>query len=413
MATNTAAATEENRPKYPELHDIPQVTLQEAKEQIMLSIECNQRRGTIVLVSESGVGKTQVCAQIAQETNRRLMPIHTAQWSLLGAGIPLRTADDFFKIAVPDIFPKPEEDALILFDELNRGPKHTINMFFTLMEDGRIFNYLMPHNCIIVGTMNPATAQYAVTVLETEAAFRRRIKFMYVVPDVKGFLKHASSPRFHASSFCENAKDKPCHPNLLSYFKAKPSNIYDVKAKDQNKQYCCPAVIETVSEDLYNMEYKHISIHDTYALNRIGASLGTTMALEIIAHLKDSAVTLSADDVLNNFPKVKRSVTALIRKNMHEKLVDLSINVVNLMFATTPPVETTAVNFLDFCTELPKEIAHSVLTSLAETARQNKAVPYLNSLMGELQNYDHWADLQIAMDANHLAVEKGIQKAKE
>lgn len=401
----------EGQVKYPELHDIPQVTLAEAKEQILLSLKYNQRRGCVVLVGESGLGKTQIFPQIAQETGRKVLPIHTAQYGLMGAGIPLRTEDDFFKIAVPDVFPKHTDKAIIVFDELNQGLKHTLNMFFTLMEDGRIFNYNIPKDCLVAATMNPATANYAVTTIENNAAIRRRVKFFYIIPDFKGFLAHASSPAFHQFSSCDSAKSRPCFPELLNYFKAKPSNIYDIKAKDNNKQYCCPAVIETISEDLYNIDMAGISLHGEFAQNRISASLGCTMAAEIVAHLKDSSITLSAEDVLNNYKKVKKAVKSLVSNNMHEKLTDLCMNVLSLLFASTPDVPSAAINFLTFCGELPQEITLAMLTNMRETAKQNDALPYLNKLMAEFQKHDAWSNLQIAIDNSHIKIAESIKKS--
>jgi len=404
------ASKEEEKvvPKYAELRDIPQVTLAEAAAQIRLSLEFHQRRGCIVLVGDSGIGKTQIWSQIAHDTGYTVVPIHTAHWGLMGSGIPVRTLEDFFKVAVPEIFPKGDEKKIILFDELNRGLKHAINQFFTMMEDGRMFNYVVPKQCLVAGTMNPSTAEYNVTSIENEAAIRRRVKFFYVLPDLKGFMKHAATERFHL--FGQGAaKDKACHPGILDYFRAKPNNIYDWKALKEQKQYNCPANIETISEDSYNMEAKGIPLNSEFAMQRFAASIGVTMASELSAHLKDSSLTIGADDVLRRFSKVKNAIQKMVDNAMHEPLADLDQNVLRLMFATTPDVEDTAKNFLKFIELHPLEMAGAMLFQMRSIAEENKSEEYLNSLMRELQDYDSWCNLQLEIDNNYRGMEEKIR----
>jgi len=394
-------------PKYADLRDIPQVTLAEAAAQIRLSLEFHQRRGCIILVGDSGIGKTQIWSQISHDTGYEVVPVHTAHWGLMGSGIPVRTVEDFFKVAVPEIFPKGDEKKIILFDELNRGLKHAINQFFTMMEDGRMFNYVVPEQCLVAGTMNPSTSEYNVTSIENEAAIRRRVKFFYVLPDLKGFMKHASTERFHL--FGKGAaQGKACHDGILSYFKAKPDNIYDWKALKSQKQYNCPANIETISEDAYNMEARGIPVHSEFALQRFSASIGVTMASELVAHLKNQDMTIGADDVLRNFGKVKSAIKKMVEKSMHEALGDLDQNVLRLMFATTPDPEETARNFLKFIELHPLEMAGAMLFQMRQIAEENKAIEYLNALMRELQDFDSWCNLQLEIDTQFRKMDENV-----
>jgi hypothetical protein len=398
---------------YPELRDIPRVSLAEARRQITLSMKYNQRRGCIVLVGESGLGKTQVFNQIAREEGYKVMPIHTAHWGLMGSGIPMKPDNnDFFKVALPDIFPKPGDRAIVLFDELNRGLKHAIAMFFTMLEDGRMFNYELPDECLVCGTMNPATAAYAVTQIENEAAIRRRVKFLYVQTEVKGWITYASSPAFHADSKSRAAKDRPCHPGVLSYFRSKPKNIYDQKALDEGKQYTCPAVIETISEDVYNMEAENIGLDDDFALHRIAASMGMSMGMELAAHLADSSVTLSADDALYRVKSIKNKLKKLGDNvtGKSEILVELSQNVLKLLFADAPPVETIGDSFIEFCTLLPQEVASPMLQRMHHEAEAAGQKAYLFALMRQLQTNKQWKKLHLAINADHNEVQDEVTR---
>lgn len=393
---------------YAERMDIPQVTLAEAKQQILLSLKSKQRRGCIVLVGESGLGKTQIFSQICREEGYNLKPIHTAHWGLMGSGIPRKAEGEFFDVAVPSIFPKKKEKAILLFDELNRGLKHAIAMFFTMLEDGSMFNYRLPDECLVAATMNPDTAAYHVTNIENEAAIRRRVKFLYVVPDFTGWYKHAQTPIFHAES-SGPAKDKPCHPEVLAYFSAHSKRLYDDKARDQGKQYICPATIETISEDAYNLQSEGLSLIDEAARVRFSASIGITGTIQLQEYIKDSTLVLDANDVIGKYSKRTQKAIQKLAIDQQEKLADLCENVLTLMFAQKPDAKKTAPRFLNFCKDLPPELSANMLFQMKETAVQANARPYLDELMGQLQDYEDWIQIQLQLDKSHRKLEDGLR----
>ncbi len=394
---------------YPERLDIPQVTLAEARDQILLSLKSKQRRGCIVLVGESGLGKTQIFSQICKDLGYTLKPIHTAHWGLMGSGIPRKAEGEFFDVAVPSIFPKPGEKSILLFDELNRGLKHAIAMFFTMLEDGSMFNYRLPDDCLVVATMNPDTAAYAVTNIENEAAIRRRVKFLYVISNFQGWNEHAKTTAFHAG--CTGpAKDLPCHPDILAYFQANAKLLYDDKAREQGKQYVCPATVETISEDAYNMAKDGIPLNKEFARVRFAASVGLTAANQLVEYIKDSTIMLGANDILDGYTKrAQKAIAQLTQNGQQEKLGDLCENVLTLLFSETPPVKKTAKNFLKFCTDLPNETAANMLFQMKASAAQANARPYLDSLMGELQDYEEWISIQLELDEVHRGMDGGLR----
>lgn len=399
--------------EYPELHDIPRITISEAKQHIQMSLASKQRRGTIVLVGESGIGKTQIFDQISADEKVRIYPIYTAHFGLMGAGIPMTKDVDsgFFKIAVPNGFPKDGERAIVLFDEVNKGLRHSIDMFFTMMEAGVLFDYRLPETALVCATMNPATANYAVTQIDTDVAFRRRVKFFYVIPDFKGFLTHAESKRFHDSDKESLGKSLPCHPEILSYFRAKPANVYDFAAKDAHKQFACPASIQTISLDAYIMDMAKIPLTGKLALSRFSASIGMTMATELLGHIKDNSTTINAEDVLLDFDRVRGAVKKMVKQEMREKLTELNLNVLKIMFATTPEVKTSARNFMEYIQIQPKELVTAMLQQMRKIAKESAAEDYLRSLMDTLQDNDLWVKIVVEIDSNHKEMDGLLQKS--
>lgn len=397
---------------YSEQLDIPQVTLSEAAMLLRLQIEFMQHRGPLILVGESGIGKTQMIHQVARDEKYDVRVINTAQFGLMGTGIPLKAVEEFFKIAVPEIFPRKGENSIVFFDEINRGLKHAIAMFFNMLEDRRMFNYVLPDSCIVAGAMNPATLNYQVTPIEKEPAIRRRLKFLYIIPGVRGWLNHAETPEFHRGSKGP-AKNKPCHPSILSFFRAQPKLICDAKTRDAGKQYTCPATIETISEDAYILDAKRIPLDGEVARMDFGSSIGLTVATQLLTHIKDSTIMIGADDILYRYKKASKGVKHMVAKHLHEPLADLCVNVLTLMFADASPtkIKTVSGNFLKFCLDIPNEMRANMLFQLKETAVQNNAQSYLDDLMGVLQEEEKWIEIQKSIDKSHRDVDDKIRKA--
>lgn len=388
---------------YTEKYDIPTVSMTEVQEQLRLTLEAQQFRGTIILVGDSGVGKTEIIEELAEDFGMRLCIIRTAQFSLLASGVPMTKNIDegFFKIALPTIFPKPGEKAILLFDELNQGMQHSLATFFSLLETGEMYGYTLPEGCIIVGTMNPATAQYAVTQIESNAALRRRLKFFFINHSQRAWLEYAKTSRFHRRDRnmpMFKGDSVPCHPKIYAYYRINPNKINDDNAREQSKQYTCPATIQTVSLDAYVLDAANIPLHSPTALSRFSSSIGYSSAQRLVAFLEDQDSIVDPQKLIdtesNEFLKVKR----LAQKSRSDVLSDLALNYVSMIFTTNHPVEKIAQSLLALLALLPEEIRATLQSQLAPTAKKERSLTYLRSLMLELSRHKAWVDMNIQTD---------------
>lgn len=396
---------------YADLYDIPRATIGEIRDQIKLSLKYRQHRGAIVLVSEAGIGKSSIVHQIAREEGYRVCDIRTAHYGLMGAGIPStkNQKKDFFDIVLPSIFPQPGEKAIVMFDELNQGLQHAIAMFFSLIEDRRMFNYTLPDDTLVVGMMNPAGAKYSVTMIENNAALRRRIKWFYGIFSYSEWLKHAQSEEFHASDMACLGEKRACHPLILDFFTANPRSVYDEIAREANKQYCCPAVTQTLSLDCYNMERAGMELDSDEAQMRLAGSCGVTLAKRISDYASDPNASINPKDVLTNFKKVKRRVRRLA-ENKQDKLAELNHNVVQRLFTLDVPAEKVAPNLLDFFGTLPNSMRQTILSSMNSAAKAAKKMDYNEDLIRVLSSdyADEWIDITVALDASDREVNKAL-----
>jgi hypothetical protein len=401
---------------YADQYDIPRVSPSEAIHQIKLSIANSQFRGVFCLVGQSGVGKSQIVHQLAQDMNlSRVADVRTAHFSILGGGVPTLQGDDnrFFNILLPPQFPDTDESALLHFDEINQGMQHAMAMFFSLLEDRLLYDYKLGDKVTIVASMNPNTANYVVQNIESNAALRRRLKFMYVVSNAKDFLTHAETNGFHKTdTACRviGPMSKPCHPSVLEFLRGSPSLVEDAKAREQSKSYACPATWQTVSLDAYVLDYSKIPLDGEVAKIRFGSSIGMTMSQQLVGYLHDKSATLSAEDVILHFSTIKDKLDKLVENGALEKLVSLTQDVLEFIFINEPAeVNRVARNLIRYLMIIPNDASISAMQQIPIVSAKNKAGLYLTHLMKELRNHQDFVALNQRLETAHASIDSRLR----
>jgi hypothetical protein len=404
---------QQQQESYAEQLDIPRVTISEAMDQLAMSWKYKQFRGVWCLIGEAGLGKSQVVHQLAKENNARVCDVRTAQFGALSAGIPSIKGkeDDFFKIKVPDNFPKPGEKTIMLFDEVNQGEQSALAMFFSLLEDRCMYGYTLPEETLVVAAMNPDTKNYSVSRVEGNAAFRRRMKMIYITPAYKGWLAHAKTDKFHSSDIgCSviGKEGSPCHPSVLNFIKAAPRILDNQTARENGKQYMCPATVQTVSLDAYVMEAEGTPLHGEVAQIKFGSSIGMTTATQLVAYMENSDILIDPMAVLTNLKSVKGKITRLVNKGQTEPLIELGLNVQKALYAEQPDVTVAGTNYVDFLSVLPADTIQAILSQTKKVARDNDALDYNKELAYEMRGNDAWQAIHQRMEEGHQNVENDL-----
>ena len=412
------ADKEERLPKqenYWDKYGIPRITIEEAAWNIELSLRNNQTRGCIALISEAGEGKSQLIHQLAAKYERRVCDIRTSQFALIGAGVPQRANEKTgqFKIAVPDDYPQPGEKAIMLFDEFNQGLPHAISMAFKLLEDRGIYNYKLPDDCLVLLLMNPSTANYQVSKIETNPAINRRLKKFYLYTPYSQWKKHAQTEAFHKS----DGLAKPCHPAILKFLDTEPNRLYTVKDRDAYKQFACPATYQTASLDLYNMEAIGESITSERAENRLAATLNTVNARAIVEYVRNNETRIGPDEVLFKY-KSKGKLRERILKLKDEpggdypKLIEV---VAHYIFTERPEPNGIAPQLALFWSDMPAELSQAFYQQLgtaaeaggSESTKEN--IEYMKKLTEVLQSDPLWDKINDRINQAHDSFEKSLR----
>ena len=399
--------------EYAEIHDMPTVSIGDAKKQIEFNLTNKIHRGAILLVGEAGVGKTQIVKQVAAANGYRVCDIRTAHYGLLGCGVPSTKNIDkgYFELVVPESFPQKGEKAIVNFDEINQGQPHAISMLFSLVEDRQMFSYRLPDDCIIVACMNPATANYAVTRIENNAAIRRRMLWLYVVHSQKDWFKHAESKEFHMSDVHTLGKPKECHPEILEFFKHYPSEIYDRKSLNEEKLFPCPASIQTLSLYAYMMDKNKVGLTTPFAQARFAGIVGMSTAARMSRFLDDRSTAVDPRDILSDYGKIRSRIQKLIEKNNAEFIGELDQNVLKGIFAYGIAPATIAANLVPFLQDHTGDLQISFLRQIDTIAKENQQTAELGKLLVELAQLDGWLEINSKLDTIDRRVSKGMEAA--
>jgi hypothetical protein len=159
------------------------------------------------------------------------------------------------------------------------------------------------------------------------------------------------------------------------------------------------------------MDASKIPLTGKFALSRFSSSIGITMATELLGHIKDNSTTINAEDVLIDYDKVRGAVKKMVKQEMREKLTELNLNVLKIMFATTPDVKVAAKNFMEYIQAQPKELITAMLQQMRKIAKESGAEDYLRKLMDTLQDNDTWVKLVVEIDSNHKEMDGLLQKS--
>jgi hypothetical protein len=372
----------------------------------------NQHRGAILIIGDAGIGKSQLCGQLSREYGATICDIRTAHWGLMSAGIPSVKYQEkgFFDIVLPSVFPKPDEKAILVFDELNQGLPHAISMFFSLIEDRRMYNYVLPEDALVIGLMNPNTAQYAVTQIENNMALRRRLKMFYVDPSYGVWRQYAKTLEFHKTDELALGEPKACHPLLLKFYEKHSSFFYDYKAQRAQKQFSCPATIQTISLDMYLMDKEKIPLHGNFAYVRYAASIGIPLANQLLEFLKEEDVSIDPQDILFRFGRVRDDILTLIDNGRQEVLHEAIQGVLQVLFSDRPPVDSVADNFVELLRIVPPDITMSVFTQFNAVSVENNAVKYRQELMLAMNKHPKWTELHTRIDSGQKRVDSDLKR---
>lgn len=287
------------------------MTLKETKEKIIAQIKAVRKavqEGTspkelrslkrpIFLLGDRGIGKTQTIEQIAEEVGLPLHVFRLAECSVIDIAGMRKVLDDGQIIDIPPAFPL-DEPIILFFDELNRQLDPEVrNAVFRLLEEGKVRNWSLHPETVIIVAGNPPNENYT-DVVELDSAMIDRFTLLEVRFDKKEFI-----------SFIKENKWEEIVIEFLE--QAEVSDIF--QAPDpEGKKVPTPRAWEAV-----NAKIKHgiVSIPPKGTdIQLIAGDIGMTTTLKFVKFCEDKKKQETETFTYEDFIQKKENVKEFFRK---------------------------------------------------------------------------------------------------
>ncbi len=333
------------------------------------------------IIGPAGVGKTQICYQIANE----LTDLTEHTFEIIKITSPVLTRDDFlipfpvvgeetheFKMLYSDFIPRPTSPyGLYVIDEFARGDHPLQQLLWQVQNEYSVHRYEFPQGWFVVSVDNPDDKEYSMNTLEDAAGLRRQ-SHIYVEVSAPAFLKYGTEMDFH--------------PLVLDYINTYHDRLYDFASQKVGSVYANPASWEKVSDILWKTEIANDGNLDVRKVEtRISGLLNSSEALRFIGFCMDNSEIIKPSDIIEHYEtKAKPIIDQLLKKNDNAKLGDLITSFNTYLQTTMPDLSGKQIKSIhDFLIAMPVDTA-SLMIIQSDIDKTSKEFKYITKLMKEL-----------------------------
>jgi hypothetical protein len=327
------------------------------------------------IIGPAGVGKTQICYQIADELSDEIK----VDFQVMMIKAPVLSRDDFiipfpvidngnekFKMLYSDFVPEGEDTyGLFVIDECGRGDHALQQLLWQVQNEYAIHRYDFPKNWFVISIDNPDDSEYSMDIIEDAAGLRRNLH-IYTEVTAKDFLDYAIEKDFH--SF------------VIEYIQTHPERVYDFQAQKVGSVYANPASWEKISDHLWKMEMAHGKINFDKFEAKAAGLINTNMTRLFLEFARDKK-DINPKDLFYNFSKVRKQVEDLIKNNDNSKLGELMTSFCTFMVTTLPKYQDDNLkNVIEFLLLMPIDTAALFMSQIDQYERSSQAFQYMTKL---------------------------------
>jgi len=367
-------------------------SLSEARKVVEFSFGMDQ---TCCLIGETGIGKTHLMKQIAEDLDMDILFLylaHIEREDINGIPYPVKNGQMAYEFLIEKSLKKmlnSDRPTLLCLDEWNRGEKSVMNAAFTLMEARRLGSYKLPDHVKIVTAMNPSEANYLVNEAEKDPAFRRRLVMMAVQSSVGGFLEHARGRgNFDA--------------DVVSYLEAQPQALTDSASRESGKVAANPAAWEKISDGLKRIKAdgKEPLADERMLLIWGSGIIGMGVMANFITYLHDNNTAIQPNDILLRYkkkvaPKIKALLEAGRTDVIGETVTALALSLAGRRDELRKDITKVAQNTALFCKDLPNDSFNSFMSQFRDSCKEIGA----DAIDFNLEMCDEWSEIDAYMEA--------------
>jgi len=365
-----------------------------------------EKKLTVCLVGETGIGKTPIVHQWCARKGGFMYPLNFGHMSQEEVSMIMFTEKgDSFDFVPPQWMltlnaqAEAKGCAVLFLDEWNRGDKAMVNALFTLTDERRIHSFRLHDNVMVVAAMNPSDGSYLVNAAEKDHAVRKRLNFIYATHDLLAFLEHA--------------KQEKWDPTVTSFLKAANTHLYDVGARDAGKAFPCPSNWEKVSGLIKAARKTKRPLTSPALARLVEGQIGSISAQKFMEFLEDANTLIQPSEILNDYAlssdvrrrvaevlnfRIDPSTGAFVAKSSVNKtrasvIANLNHGVALELFSAMPDPASIAGNLGRYIGDLPNELLsaftaqHLLQESQAKGEQGEKYLTRLSSVLARERPY--------------------------
>jgi len=397
--------SKENELKYHEILNISVLSIAKIKELIKTDIVRtfktwasgkDVKKQCWHIIGPAGVGKTEICGQIAEELSAILPEVmgqtkivnpdivpgliqgQTFTFDMMMIKAPVLSRDDFiipfpvidggensFKMLYSDFVPKGENTyGLFVIDEFSRGDHSLQQLLWQVQNEYSIHRHEFPKGWFVISIDNPDDAEYQMDNLEDAAGLRRQLHIYTEVSPVD-FLDYAIANNFH--------------PFVVEFIQTHPERIYDFQSQKVGMVYANPASWEKISDHLWKMESN--GGIDFNAIEHIGAGLLNVNMTQLFIDFARDKKDINPRDVFYRFDTVKKDILKLKKERDNGKLGELMVGYCTFMTTTRPDYKSEHLsNIEQFLLMMPIDTAALFISQIDGFDRNSEAFKYMTNI---------------------------------
>lgn len=309
---------------------------------------------SLFITGPTGVGKSQILRQLAEEMGSDLIDVRLA--GLLPEdlrGIPnLDASAGFFSLVMMDQL-KPafdkNADCILLLDEINQADREVLSAVFQLVYDRALNGKSLGKKVRVVAAGNIGDI-YNVT--DMSPALERRFVHIKTRVDKPAWLKYMAE------------RPNTYYP-LVEFIEKRKDEVLSVVT---DEVILSPAQWTLASDYLENAEKEgslenDLDIHMTVVSGIVGASLSR----ELFSFIKSSRNVTPTDLIHKNWKSLEKKVRGLVEGSRHSILSELCEGVASYLAGRGSDLcenETTLYNVGQFLLILPAELSTKLVKQL-------------------------------------------------
>lgn len=243
---------------------------------------CIAARQPVMIWGSPGLGKSDIIAQIAEETGRPVIDMRLLIMEPTDIkGIPFYCPEtNTMRWARPGELPGEDEvelhNAILFLDELTAAPQSVQAAAYQLVLNRRVGTYELPKGVDMVAAGNLVTDRAVSNHMPS--ALKNRFVHFTVKANFEDWEDWAVKNRIH--------------PDVIGYLKANPGNLFNFDPRSQDNAFATPRSWAFVSK-LYDPE-----LPESVNRNLVGGTVGQGLAIEFMSHVRLKGKLPTPEEVL-------------------------------------------------------------------------------------------------------------------